>query len=140
MADEQDNVDNEHGSTLSNCIVCSRLSVNDNRVLTEYIAKLCEKTTTPHVIQEIKSFMSNLIDRQNGDPKNNLQSENIAPTNQAIELHLRSCILPREKCVQKIIVIHDISVSLAVATNENTKIILMELLVQTLGLDSKKCS
>jgi len=138
MAEAEDDEDDVLGSALSNCVVCSKLSVSDNRVLTEYIAKLCENTTTPHMVQEIKSFMCNLIERQNGDPKNHAEADNVPTSNRDIERHLRCCIIPREKCLNKIIMVHDISMALAEAKNESTKIVWMKLLVQTLALECKK--
>ena len=138
MAEAEDDEDDVLGSALSNCVVCSKLSVSDNRVLTEYIAKLCENTTTPHMVQEIKSFMCNLIERQNGDPKNHAEADNVPTSNRDIERNLRCCIIPREKCLNKIIMVHDISMALAEAKNESTKIVWMKLLVQTLALECKK--
>jgi len=136
--DDGDDVDVSRGSSLSNCAVCNKLSVADNRMLTEYIAKLLENTTTPHMVQEIKSFIQNLMDRHSADAKNHMQIDQTPPTNHDIETHLRLCIIPRDRSLNKVVIIHDISEALSQASSENAKIILMKLLVQTLALDLKK--
>ena len=122
------------------CDICARMGTDDSRVLTEFVVDLCKSHTLPVVMQETASFLRATARTKNSDMKNVAQQGGVAGeyTAENIELHIKSCIAPRETSLKTIIRNHEIMFLLQTATDFKQKYDVLKLLLQVEASEKRK--
>jgi len=127
---ENENMDMISALT-TKCAICSKLSTSDNKLLTEYVIKICNDTTPLQCIwDEVASFIANLQTRNATDSKYQQQADSEQENTNNIFQHLMFCIAPRDKAVTGVLYRTWVLRGLASAKTDSAKFTYLKLIAQ----------